>query len=232
MLCIKYYLSTALALAGVIVGNEVLYRKDMTETQLSDLLGGVRTNFTNQKIDLDIATSDLGDSWNETLTENVDFVMSNIHPFFAGVTAEEAAGWTWNFWQEFDTILTKGTTKQNVISETGWPSGGGTDCGEASTCVNGSVAGIDEMNTFMDTFVCQSLTNKTNYFWLVRFPSLNCCIQLMGFAHSRFEAFDEPWKQMFNTAGKEWEDKWGLMDPGRNLKPGLTIPNCGGQTVT
>lgn len=198
--------------AGVIVGNEVLYRKDMTETQLSDLLGGVKTNFTNQKIDLDIATSDLGDNWIAALTDNVDYVMSNIHPFFAGVAAEIAAGWTWDFWQDFDTVLTNGTTKQNVISETGWPSGGGTDCGEASTCVNGSVAGIDGMNTYMDTFVCQSLTNKTNYFW--------------------FEAFDEPWKQSLNTPGKEWEDKWGLMDPGRNLKPGLTIPNCGGQTVT
>ena len=151
--------------AGVIIGNEVLYRQDMTITQLSDLLGGVRTNFTNQKIDLDIATSDLGYSWKQSLTENVDFVKSNINPFFAGVSAETAAGWTWNFWQEFDTVLTQGTTKQNVISETGWPSGGGKDCGEASTCVNGSVAGIDGMNTYMDTFVCQSLTNKTNYFW-------------------------------------------------------------------
>ena len=110
--------------AGVIIGNEVLYRQDLTETELSDVLGAVRTNFTNKKIDLQIATSDLGDSWNQTLTENVDLVMSNIHPFFAGVSAEIAAGWTWDFWQNFDTVLTKGTTKQNVISETGWPSAG------------------------------------------------------------------------------------------------------------
>lgn len=48
----------------------------------------------------------------------------------------------------------------------------------------------------------------------------------------RFEAFDEPWKQSLNEAGKEWEDKWGLMDIDRNLKAGLTIPDCGGQTVT
>ena len=156
---------TAKPFAGVIIGNEVLYRKDLTITELNDILAGVKTNFTNQKIDLQIATSDLGDSWTQALTENVDFVMSNIHPFFAGVTVEQAAGWTWNFWQQFDTVLTKGTTKQNVISETGWPSGGGTDCGEAESCVNGSVAGIDEMNQYMDTFVCQSLTNKTNYFW-------------------------------------------------------------------
>jgi hypothetical protein len=48
----------------------------------------------------------------------------------------------------------------------------------------------------------------------------------------RFEAFDEPWKIVYNTPGKDWEDKWGLMDPARNLKPGLKIPDCGGKTVS
>jgi len=48
----------------------------------------------------------------------------------------------------------------------------------------------------------------------------------------RFEAFDEPWKVSFNTPGQEWEDKWGLMDPARKLKPGLKIPDCGGKTVS
>lgn len=48
---------------------------------------------------------------------------------------------------------------------------------------------------------------------------------------SRFEAFDEPWKIMLNSPGREWEDKWGLMDTARNLKPGLKIPDCGGKTV-
>jgi hypothetical protein len=47
----------------------------------------------------------------------------------------------------------------------------------------------------------------------------------------RFEAFDEPWKVIYNTPGQEWEDKWGLMDPARKLKPGLKIPDCGGKTV-
>jgi hypothetical protein len=51
-------------------------------------------------------------------------------------------------------------------------------------------------------------------------------------AACRFEAFDEPWKVSFNTPGQEWEDKWGLMDPGRKLKPGLKIPDCGGKTVS
>ena len=89
----------------------------------------------------------------------------DIHPFFAGVTADIGAGWTWDFWQQHDVVLTQGGTQKNVIAETGWPSGGGTDCGEAATCTNGSVAGIDEMNTFMGDFICQSLTNGTNFFW-------------------------------------------------------------------
>lgn len=48
---------------------------------------------------------------------------------------------------------------------------------------------------------------------------------------TRFEAFDEPWKVQYNTPTQQWEDKWGIMDPGRNLKDGLTIPSCGGDTV-
>jgi exo-beta-1,3-glucanase (GH17 family) len=42
----------------------------------------------------------------------------------------------------------------------------------------------------------------------------------------RFEGFDEPWKIRYNTKGKEWEDKWGLLDVNRKLKDGLVIPDC------
>ena len=48
----------------------------------------------------------------------------------------------------------------------------------------------------------------------------------------RFEAFDQPWAVKLNEPGKEWEDKWGLMDIARNLKPGLKIPDCGGKTIS
>lgn len=47
----------------------------------------------------------------------------------------------------------------------------------------------------------------------------------------RFEAFDEPWKIEYNTKDENWEDKWGLMDAARKLKPGLKIPDCGGKTA-
>lgn len=154
--------------AGVIIGNEVLYREDMTEVELSKVLADVKQNFTAQKFDLPVATSDLGDNWQAALAAEVDIVMSNIHPFFAGVEVDVATAWTWNFWQQKDVVLTQGTKKKNIISEVGWPSGGGRDCG-AVNCTDAikssSVAGIDEMNHFMGDFVCQSLSNGTEYFW-------------------------------------------------------------------
>lgn len=49
----------------------------------------------------------------------------------------------------------------------------------------------------------------------------------------RFEAFDEPWKVMYNdpTTGDYWEPHWGLMTGDRKLKPGVSIPDCDGKTV-
>lgn len=197
---------------GVIVGNEVLYRKDMTITQLGDLISEVRTNLTAKGVSLPVASADLGDNWTADFASQVDYLMANIHPFFAGIDSKAAAAWTWNFWSEKDVVL-KSDLSKNIISETGWPSQGGTDCGGAATCPGaGSVAGISQMNDFMDGWVCDALANNTNYFW--------------------FEAFDEPWKLEFDTAGQDWEDHWGLMDVNRNLKSGVVIPDCGGKTVS
>ncbi|KAF2758987.1 glycoside hydrolase [Pseudovirgaria hyperparasitica] len=201
---------------GIIVGNEVLYRKDLTITQFAANLSEIRTNMTKHGINLPLAAADLGDNWTAELAADVDIVMSNIHPFFAGVTAEAASGWTWSFWNEKDLPLTAGnSSKKQIVSEVGWPSAGGNSCGSA-TCTSetqGSIAGIDEMNTFMENYVCQSLANGTEFFW--------------------FEAFDEPWKIQFNEPdkGREWEDKWGLMDVNRNLKKGVRIPDCAGQSI-
>ncbi|KAI1391757.1 glycoside hydrolase family 17 protein [Hypoxylon trugodes] len=198
---------------GLIIGNEILFRKQMTATELSDLLDSVRSNLTDHKWNLPVATSDLGDNWDSQLAQISDYIMGNIHPFFAGVNAKDAASWTWSFWHNKAEGFFKTDNEKNVISEIGWPTKGGTDCGDDSVtdCPNGSVAGIDELNTLMEGWVCQALANGTNYFW--------------------FEMFDEPWKISFDTPGKEWEDQWGIMDVNRNLKDGVKIPDCGGKTV-
>ncbi|TKX20755.1 putative glucan endo-1,3-beta-glucosidase btgC [Elsinoe australis] len=207
---------------GVIVGNEALFRKEITETELTTLLSDVRKNLTSKGINLSVSTSDLGSAWTQGLAAASDHVMGNIHPFFAGVPAPAAAGWTYVFWQGNNVAIAPepanakpGAIPRNIISEVGWPSGGGNDCGTTVQCsdtTSGSVAGVPEMNQFMDEWVCGANNNGTMYFW--------------------FEAYDEPWKVIYNTDKEQWEDKWGLMGIDRKLKPGIKIPDCGGKTVS
>jgi exo-beta-1,3-glucanase (GH17 family) len=151
---------------GIIIGNEVLYRKDLTSTELLKHVSEFRQNITDHKCTLPVAMADLGDNWTADMATKVDIVMSNVHPFFAGVEANKAADWTRNFWQTHDVALTATSQSiRQVIAEVGWPSAGGKNCGGAASCTTGSVAGIDEMNQFMQDWVCPSLKNQTEYFW-------------------------------------------------------------------
>ncbi|KAK5656440.1 hypothetical protein OQA88_4821 [Cercophora sp. LCS_1] len=200
---------------GIVVANEILFREEMTITSLGSLLGEVRRNITAKGWNLPVATSDLGDKWDATLAQQSDYIMGNIHPFFGGINAKDAASWTTTFWNNKAGTFFKADKEKNVVSEIGWPSRGGTNCGQegVTVCPNASVAGITEMNQLMNDWVCDALKNGTNYFW--------------------FEAFDEPWKVIFNEPAKkrEWEDQWGLMDINRKLKNGVKIPDCGGKTI-
>jgi exo-beta-1,3-glucanase (GH17 family) len=165
---------------GVIVGNEVLYAKTWTSSELTQQLQDIRNNFTSKGINLPVATADLGDNWTAELAQASDIVMSNIHPFFAGTVAEDAASWAYSFWQNKDVALTSSKTgtigdityPKQVISEIGWPTEGGNDCGVAAdpaygckSDTDGAVASLDNLNTFLDTWVCDALNNGTTFFW-------------------------------------------------------------------
>lgn len=197
--------------AGLIVANEILFREEMDIDELGTLLSDTRKELKKKGLDLPVATSDLGDDLTQALVDESDYVMANIHPFFAGVTAKQSASWTWSFWEGTNGKLWKTDKKKNIIAEIGWPTSGGTNCGETKNCKDGSVASIDGVNELLEDWVCDALTNGTNYFW--------------------FSAFDEPWKASFNEKGKAWEDQWGLFTVNRDLKDGVTIPDCGGKTI-
>lgn len=74
-------------------------------------------------VTIPIGNADAGSYFNDKVLAAVDYGMANVHPWFANVSVEESAGWTWEFFQENDVELAQslGNSPQMYIAETGWP---------------------------------------------------------------------------------------------------------------
>ncbi|KAF9581242.1 hypothetical protein BGW38_001805 [Lunasporangiospora selenospora] len=140
---------------------------------------------------LPVFSSDLGRNAHQ-LVNSVDWVLSNIHPFFAYQSADRAADWAFtNFKGETQKVA---ATKPAIISEVGWPSG------PATANLGPAVPSLENLQVFVDTWVCQANSRNIPYYF--------------------FEAFDEPWKNAINPR----ESQWGLMTADRKLK--IRVPLC------
>lgn len=150
---------------------------------------------------LTIGTADAGAYFNTLVLEQADFGMSNVHPWFANVSIDQAADWTAEFFNtnNVQAAAALTNTPEMFIAETGWP----TKSSDAGNANNGpSLASEANLQIFLDTFVCQANTNGTGYFF--------------------FEYFDEPWKDAQFGGVEGW---WGLFNSNRTLK-NIQIPNC------
>jgi len=148
-----------------------------------------------------VGVADAGSYFNVQLLSAVDYAMANIHPWFAQTNINDAAGWTYDFFQNTNVVQAAATTNHPdlYIAETGWP----TKSSDATHASNGaSTASVANLQIFLDTFVCQSNTNATKYFF--------------------FEFFDEAWKDAQFGGVEGW---WGLFDGNKKLK-NITIPDC------
>ncbi|OCF56932.1 glucan 1,3-beta-glucosidase [Kwoniella mangroviensis CBS 10435] len=203
--------------SGITVGNEYILNTAGTDSTTSSIYLSASKTITDKITEvksaiaglglsktLPVGTSDAGSVMSKTLGEGIDYFMANVHPWFGSVSIDDAAQWTWDFFQDFDVEpASLASNKPDVyIAETGWPtesmnatesnSGFGGAKGEAS---------LANLQTFLDTYVCQANANGTEYFY--------------------FEAFDEPWKAQYGGV----EPFWGLFDKDRTLKD-VTIPTC------
>lgn len=73
---------------------------------------------------LPLGTSDAGSVMSVTLARGVDYFMANVHPYFGGLGINQAATWTWDFFQNFDVAPAEQAPNKPAvyIAETGWPS--------------------------------------------------------------------------------------------------------------
>ncbi|KAJ1575942.1 hypothetical protein NDA11_003703 [Ustilago hordei] len=196
-------------IAGITVGNEYLLNRG----SLATLLGHISTvNTTVNALPglgkyIPIGTADAGSMISTQLASGADYVMANVHPWFGGLPVDQAAGWVYSYTNNNEpaTALLAPNKPALYVAEAGWPTGANETRLET---YQGATAGVSELNTFLDTFLCQSNANVTEKALQPSFV---------------FEAFDEPWKDVLYGGV---EAHWGLFDSNKKLKEGLTIPDC------
>ncbi|KZT52945.1 glycoside hydrolase family 17 protein [Calocera cornea HHB12733] len=202
---------------GVAVGNEFILNNltalnlnDPNSTQgiqaadyLISLMADTRQSIASLGLSktIPVGTADAGSMLTPHLLAGADFGMANVHPWFGNVAIDDAADWTYDFFEEFDVSPSLATSNKPAMSiaETGWP----TKSSSAADATDGpSEASVANLQIFMDDFVCPSNTNGTQYFF--------------------FEYFDEPWKDAEFGGVEGW---WGVFTSDKQLK-NLTIPQC------
>ncbi len=102
------------------VGNEVLYRKDMSEEALLDAIYHVKEAIT----DIPVGYVDAYYEFTErpAITEACDVILANCYPFWESCHADYALLYMKEMF--FQAVLAGGGDKHVIITETGWPSEG------------------------------------------------------------------------------------------------------------
>ncbi|RDW26479.1 glycoside hydrolase superfamily [Yarrowia lipolytica] len=183
---------------SIMVGNEVFFRGELAPAELVGYMHEVRTELQLRNLTIPVGTSELGSQWSPYMASNVDILGANIHPFFGGLEVSEATTWTLNFLESFvvNEITEAEKIPQIVISEIGWPSGGGQH--------GAAKSGVAQQQRLLQDWVCTAKDlPQIGWYW--------------------FEAFDEPWKRVFDTPTEKWESQWGILTPDRRLKKGLSL---------
>jgi exo-beta-1,3-glucanase (GH17 family)/cellulose synthase/poly-beta-1,6-N-acetylglucosamine synthase-like glycosyltransferase len=102
----------------VMVGNEVLLRKELTEAALIDYIREVKKRNWRP-----VSTSETWDIWlaHPKLVDEVDFIAIHILPFWEGIPADDAVDYVFDRYHDVQKAY---PNKPIIITEVGWPSDG------------------------------------------------------------------------------------------------------------
>ncbi len=179
--------------AAVCVGNETQVSWSAHRVPFDLLAGYLREARARTK--LPVTTADDLDFWKEpaghALAEEVDFVVTHIHPLWRGRQLEEAVDYTGRAFRELCALLPGRTV---VLGETGWATSK-TASGDQGKYMKGAV-GEAEQAAFCSAFAKWVERERVVTFF--------------------FEAFDENWKG--GTEPGEVEKHWGFFRADRTPK--------------
>lgn len=185
---------------SIFVGNEVRYRDDVLEEMHIQYIQLVKDFVHQAGKKIPVGTSELSVALSPKIAASCDFIGVNLNPFYENVPVEKACDWIFEFMTQYVKPLLPDTTKV-VISEVGWPFNGGR-FGE-------SLADPASFNSFLASWLCEARDQLEGlYDWYY------------------FEAFDEPWRALYQGNGQLWEGEWGLFSSTKQIKPGAILPVC------
>ncbi|MBQ0732965.1 glycosyl hydrolase family 17 protein [Aquimarina celericrescens] len=101
------------------VGNEVMYRGDLTEQQLLDFINHAKSKIKNVPVGYVDAYYEFVD--HPRISEACDIILANCYPFWEGCDLDYSLLYMKDMYQR---ALRAGKGKKVIISETGWPSKG------------------------------------------------------------------------------------------------------------
>lgn len=123
------------------VGNEVMYRGDLTEDQLLEYINRVKEALPNIPVGYVDAYYEF--SHRPRITEVCDVILTNCYPYWEGCPIEHS----FNHMQSmFNSAKEAGQGKRVIITETGWPSEGGSLKGAVATNENAMKYFIETQN--------------------------------------------------------------------------------------
>ena len=143
------------------VGNEVMYREELTEEQLLDYINRVKKALPGIPVGYVDAYYEF--SHRPKITEACDVILANCYPYWEGCSIEDSL---YHAQQMFGEAVDAAQGKKVIITESGWPSEGGSLKGAFSSKENA-------MRYFINV---QKWSEKTN-------------IDMFYFS-----SFDESWK--------------------------------------
>jgi len=101
------------------VGNEVMYRKELTEAALLDFIKHVKNEIPHIPVGYVDAYYEFSDR--PQITEACDVILCNCYPFWEGCPFENALDYMKDMYYQ---AKAAGNGKEVIITETGWPSQG------------------------------------------------------------------------------------------------------------
>lgn len=192
------------AVRSIIVGNEVLLRKDMSEDALRTYIRRVRTAVQEAgKKNGRMVPVSVAEGYHEWLTHpelaaDVDFITIHIYPFWETTSIDTAMQ---SLAKAYTSVKNRFPQKQVIIGETGWPSEGPPH--------GAAIPNSTNQARYVKGFTAWAQQNNLPYFY--------------------FEAFDEGWK----TQEEGFGTHWGLYQEDGKLKDALkdVLPDANGETL-